>query len=175
MDRNITIGILVLAVIILSLFSFNYHNAMEGCRVEFKEYNYLLWENSQVISANNKLIKDYQLQIINLNKEVKLLEDETFYWRGEASVSGEAERFFKSIEELQEWLIADLTNEHEFMYDSYDCDDFAFDLAISAISDGYWIGLASTKNHMFNFVIIGNNVYMIEPQTDEITEWGTLD
>jgi hypothetical protein len=91
-------------------------------------------------------------------------------------------REFVSLQELVDWLEQDDTDSTLYftgMVDffaspgsNYDCDDFAYRLQKSALAQGY---LMSTEiivekgaQHMINSTSIGNNIYFIEPQTDEV-------
>jgi len=70
--------------------------------------------------------------------------------------------------------------------DEIDCDDYALAMQNRALSDGYIVSFEVTGRseynmlfntqlpqsqslHAINSVIIGNNVYFIEPQTGEVT------
>jgi len=75
---------------------------------------------------------------------------------------------------LQQWLWDDPTSDNDYSY-RYDCDDFAMDLIRAAEKDGYLIGMYSEEDHVTNFANIGNTVYIIEPQTDEVWLWGYVD
>lgn len=126
----------------------------------------------------------------NLRSEVSHLEDVAEYWKDEATNwENESDTWmeayyelenlrgyieFGSLRELEQWLRDDPTSQHSYS-SSYDCDDFAIDLTLSAIRDGYWIGLYSEEDHVMNFTIIGNLVYIIEPQTDYVELWGFAD
>ena len=91
-------------------------------------------------------------------------------------------REFVSLQELTCWLEQDDTDSTlhfigtvDFTTNpgsNYDCDDFAYRLQKNALADGY---LMSTEiiikrgtQHMINSANIGNNIYFIEPQTDEV-------
>ena len=91
-------------------------------------------------------------------------------------------REFVSLQELTDWLEQDDTDSTLHFIgtvdftasqgSNYDCDDFAYCLQKSALADGY---LMSTEiiikrgtQHMINSTGIGNNIYFIEPQTDEV-------
>jgi hypothetical protein len=84
-------------------------------------------------------------------------------------------REFASIRELRNWLKQDLTDTIPYEKRIQDCDDYAIELVKSASADGYQIGITMNRKHAMNFAIIGNYVLLVEPQTDEIIEWGTLD
>lgn len=102
---------------------------------------------------------------------------------------------FSSREELQEWLEDDQVSEHLYS-SSYTCENFARDLSRNAKVDGYFLGLLEIlvprppslfslpplkikgysypswyddyELHVRNFAIIGNEIFEVEPQTDEI-------
>jgi len=89
---------------------------------------------------------------------------------------------FSSITELEKWLAKDNTEKSVFFFtkddgnevssDEYDCDDYALELQKRALKDGYLMSTTIIEKenqlHMINLVTIGNEVYYIEPQTDEI-------
>ncbi len=88
-------------------------------------------------------------------------------------------REFASLEELEEWLANDTTSALHFIggengltpdpeYD--DCDDYAYALQKAAEKDGFRLSVQVDvlKQHALNSVFIGNDVYFIEPQTDEV-------
>ncbi|MEE9400117.1 MAG: response regulator [Dehalococcoidales bacterium] len=99
------------------------------------------------------------------------------------------QREFSSKEELEEWLAEDDDVETVFFFvadsgtemssDKYDCDDFALDLQSRASKDGFLMSITIIRkygqHHMINLVTIGNDVYYIEPQTDEISFYCNLD
>ena len=63
--------------------------------------------------------------------------------------------------------------------DEYDCDDYALELQRRASKDGYLMSVTIIEKddqpHMINLVTIGNDVYYIEPQTDEVWFYIYLD
>jgi hypothetical protein len=77
-------------------------------------------------------------------------------------------REFQSLDELKAWLAKDKTNEHEYIPTLYDCDDFALDLVKDALDDGYQIFAVPLLNHIFCCAFIGNDIYYIEPRTDDV-------
>jgi len=84
-------------------------------------------------------------------------------------------REFGSRTELVRWLIADDVSNRKYKRDTYDCDDFAIDLAKAGVKDNRWIGLWLEGNHLRNFTIIGNTIVEIEPQNDGDKTWGKVD
>ncbi len=78
-------------------------------------------------------------------------------------------RNFSSIEELELFLAEDNTNEHEYIRNEFDCDDFALMLQRNALEKGYIMNCQTLFTaHVLNMVIIDNEIYYIEPMTDEI-------
>jgi len=79
---------------------------------------------------------------------------------------------FPSKAALLKWLEENNIDAHEYIPTTYDCDDFAYDLMQAAIADGYLMStqtvLINGNHHMMNATIIGNEVYLIEPQTDTV-------
>jgi hypothetical protein len=45
---------------------------------------------------------------------------------------------------------------------------------LDALRDGYIIGFFATADHAMNVCFIGDQVYGIEPQTDEVVFWGYM-
>ena len=104
-------------------------------------------------------------------------------------------RNFSDLEELKQWL-GDKKNVTTVRFQSpdtiVDCDDYALDLQHKALADGYIMSFEvigeseynalfktplppSQSLHAINLAIIGNNVYYIEPQTDEVVFAAHLD
>ncbi|MFC1969784.1 hypothetical protein ACFLVV_01025 [Chloroflexota bacterium] len=78
-------------------------------------------------------------------------------------------RNFASIEELELFLAEDNTNEHEYISSEFDCDDFALTLQHNALEKGYIMNCQTLFTaHVLNMVIIDNEIYYVEPMTDEI-------
>lgn len=83
-----------------------------------------------------------------------------------------------TIQQLQS--IADITQEHPFIDDLYDCDDFAtaFEAQSKAVGIncvglvwGYWLPLQWQfweRLHFWNIALADSKAYQIEPQTGEI-------
>jgi hypothetical protein len=87
---------------------------------------------------------------------------------------------FTSVDELKAWLAQDDTDSTLYIYGSgliaeYDCDDYALALVRNALAAGYAVSLQIEGDHMLNSTIIGNEIYFIEPQTDEVWLWGYRD
>ncbi|GAJ01955.1 unnamed protein product, partial [marine sediment metagenome] len=99
------------------------------------------------------------------------------------------QREFPSKEELEKWLAEDdevvtvfffiVEDGTEVSSDQYDCDDYALALQQRASEGGYLMSVTVIEKynqlHMINLVTIGNDVYYIEPQTDEVWLYCHLD
>ena len=95
---------------------------------------------------------------------------------------------FSSKEDLESWLAEDDTETTVFFFvvddgtevssDEYDCDDFALTLQRRANKDGFLMSVTiiqkNNQPHMINLATIGNDVYYIEPQTDEVRFYSHL-
>ncbi len=89
-------------------------------------------------------------------------------------------REFASLEDLKTWLANDNTDALHLIFSDegglrtspnfQDCDDYAYALQTAAEKDGYQLSIQidTRKKHALNSLFIGNNVYFIEPQTDEV-------
>jgi len=89
---------------------------------------------------------------------------------------------FTSVAELRAWLDEDDTDEHVYLVagedgvlrpsDKYDCDDYALQLQSRAAKSGFVMSVTiiekQDKPHMINLASIGNDIYYIEPQTDQV-------
>ena len=90
-----------------------------------------------------------------------------------------------SLGELQRFLASDTTDQYTWTYETFDCDDFALRLRLNALArDKYlsvvWIGPGDYyrffeqaldpkyEGHFMNAAIVGNWIYYIEPQSDQI-------
>ncbi len=99
------------------------------------------------------------------------------------------QREFPSKEELENWLAEDDGEQTIYFFvtpdgtegssGKYDCDDYALELQRRASKDGYLMSATIIEKHgqphMINLVTIGNDVYYIEPQTDEVWFYCNLD
>jgi len=90
-------------------------------------------------------------------------------------------REFASFQELKDWLEQDRTDAILVFFVSPElpkrhpesiCGDFAYHLQRNALADGYLMSteivLKEGAWHMINSTPIGNIIYFIEPQTDEV-------
>lgn len=130
----------------------------------------------QALSTSEQAAAGYREQVAELTPAYETWKGDVQYWKMKAALSGiSGYQMWESPEVLTEWLALDQTDTHEYIRDDYDCDDYAIDLVLSALSDGYWIGLGLREGHMFNFAIVGNVIYKVEATTDAVTLWGYVD
>ena len=85
-------------------------------------------------------------------------------------VSGE------SIEDIESFLVNDTTDTHQYL-PYYTCGHFSRELSYNASLHNISVGsvilgnnpvLRGKNNHIMNYIIIENKVYLIEPQSDEV-------
>ena len=89
-------------------------------------------------------------------------------------------REFVSLQELQDWLERDELDSYVYKDTDFDCDDFAYELVRRAWNDGYYMEtevmrIENGNNHITNKTKIGNMLYKINPETDEVIELCPLD
>lgn len=84
-------------------------------------------------------------------------------------------RNFKSLEELQAFLVEDKTDELEYTRHQFDCEDFSVTLTKNAMDAGYWIytTLWWGCQHQMNMAWVEcedgiTDCYLIEPDKDLI-------
>jgi len=89
---------------------------------------------------------------------------------------------FASVKELRAWLAEDDTDEYVYLWagrdgvcqasDKFDCDDYARQLQCRAAESGFLLSITIVteqgRPHMINLACIGNDIYYIEPQTDQV-------
>lgn len=93
---------------------------------------------------------------------------------------------FESLQELKQFLKDDDTDEILILYPIREtgsviclrgvCDHYALNLQRRALEAGYLMSTQmiekDNEEHMINSATIGNEIYYIEPQTDEVWLWG---
>jgi len=79
-------------------------------------------------------------------------------------------RHFGSLEELETWLANDDTNQMQYSSNEFNCIDFALTLQERALADGYILSteILPVAAHWVNIAIIGDRIYVIEPQDDSV-------
>jgi hypothetical protein len=154
----------------------------ESLRVENEQYASSLGEANRLASIANEQIKLSNQQIEQAKANIEQLQQKldeaertASYWWQRAHP-----REFNSVDELKAWLAQDATNQTLYIFGNgcvsrYDCDDYAMALVRNALLDGYLVSIQIEGNHMVNSTVIGNTIYYIEPQTDEVRFWGYRD
>lgn len=130
--------------------------------------------NDQLMLSNQK-IEQADASIAELKQALEEAEQFSAYWWERAHP-----KEFGSVDELKAWLAQDDTDSTLYVFGTgclgnYDCDDYAVALAYNALWDGYSVSMQIAGNHMFNSTIIGNDIYFIEPQSDQVWFWGHRD
>lgn len=178
----------VFSGLVIASYHWGTANLRDLIAVKEEQTTYLESQARQDVARYEDSIKQYKDQISRYEERIPQLEDIADFYRDEADywktaynekVTGQVVRLcgyneFSSLEELKQWLEDDPISEHKW-HPNYDCDNFAMDLTLVALADGYWIGLGASDNHLFNFTIIGNDIYRIEAHQDKVEPWGTLD
>jgi hypothetical protein len=126
------------------------------------------------LKTGNELASD-NTSTVGLEQRLAVSEEfSTYQWENAYPAE------FGSVDELRVWLALDDTDSTLYIFGSgciaeYDCDDYAIALVRNALADGYAVFLQIEGEHMLNSTIIGNEIYFIEPQTDEVWLWGYRD
>ena len=89
-------------------------------------------------------------------------------------------RLFRTKAELESWLKEDKTDRLEYgVVNDFDCDEFAIILQANAYRDGFLISTELTGSgnwfHLQNTAVVGNTIYLIEPQNDSVKKLCNLD
>ena len=122
------------------------------------------------------VITKYQPYPVEVIREVEVVREVVREVEVEKSLDYEE---FSSLEELREWLAEDNTNAIHLVSGrypgeplqidpDYDCDDYADDLMFNALNDDRFMSQDLDGAHVRNFTYIGNDIWIIEPQDDEI-------
>ncbi len=157
---------------------------------------------STILIVTNKPITviekeiEYRDVVREVIKEVPIVEKEIEYRDVVREVVKEVtieklkeQSEFSSQKELEKWLAEDDAETTVFFFVradgtegssiEYDCDDYALELQQRASKDGFLMSVTIIKErgqpHMINLATIGNDVYYIEPQTDEVWFYSHLD
>lgn len=90
-----------------------------------------LLEDYDSLSENLSLAHE---QIEYLNNTIEQLETQISKLKNSSNLT-----YFKNLSELNDWLAQDNTSDYTWVEESFDCDDFAEALMISAFKSGYKI------------------------------------
>jgi len=107
-----------------------------------------------------RTVHHYIEELVEVVKEVEVIVEKPVQLRE-----------FESVEELKEWLQKERARIIFAVYfSSPDCDEFAYYMLVRATKCGYRMNVQidTRKEHALNSAFIGNKVYFIEPQTNEV-------
>jgi hypothetical protein len=179
MKSRICVVILLITCIVTAVgwltTSWNLKAENEQYAYSLDEVNRLAGIANEQVKLSNQQVEEASADIGQLQQELAESEESLAYWWSKANP-----REFESLDELKAWLAEDDSNTTLYIFGSgcianYDCDDFAAALVYNALCDGYAVSLQIEGNHMLNSTVIGNEIYFIEPQTDEVWLWGYRD
>jgi len=166
--------LLILIIVLPALASVflvkDYQGRLQDAGAVVEEHKTDLLTYSAEVSRLNSELNQQDIEAKRLGAELTTAMEEADYWEGKAH-----QRQFTSVEELEAWLAGNDIDKREYFEFTYDCDDFAQDLMIAALEDGYLVSTELWSCHMLNSTIIGNDIYTIEPMTDGVQFVGELD
>ncbi len=138
-----------------------------------------------IVQTVTKYVNHYTerpiVEVVETVVEKKVIEKVPVieYVEVEKEVPSELKQF-ESEEALIEWLHIDKTDELPYMKDLFECENFARTLIRHSLEDGHHMSFQVLRNytrpdtnefirgpHAINSTIIGNNIYFIDPQTDD--------
>ena len=137
----------------------------------------------QTVTKNSKqYIEKPTDRVVEVVVEKKVIEEVPVieYVEVEKEVPTKLQQF-ESEKELRQWLDSDKTDELPYIRDLFECENFARTLMKHALEDGYYMSFQVLKNyrrpdtreftegpHAINSTIVGNYIYFIDPQNDEL-------
>ena len=131
----------------------------------------LLETQMTLLDARNS-INDLQDQLVARESELllELLLTQQELRQTRQKLESSLPRYFNSLEELKEWLVRDDTNQMKYSSDEFNCIAFALRLQERALVDGYILSteVLPVAAHWVNIAVIGDRIYVIEPQDDRI-------
>lgn len=157
----------VIFIVVLGLYAHKIYQTTELTNKLYEKVEVIYQKDVQINNLNLELDKQVErnaeLQLYAWELEEKLLLREL--WN------------FESYGQLLQFLQEDATDNLTYVIDKFDCEDFAYTLSRNAQAKGYEIGLLISDKpwHMRNFTVIGNVIYIIEPQTDNVTKGCFID
>ena len=171
MKTRIVLSILLLLpALALSFLVEAYQGRLQDTGAVVEEQKTDLLTYGAEVSRLNSELNQMDIEVNQLDAELTAAREAADYWEGKAHL-----RQFTSVEELEAWLAGNDIDKREYVEFTYDCDDFAQDLMIAALEDGYLVSTELWSCHMLNSTIIGNDIYTIEPMTDGVQFVGELD
>jgi len=163
--KKIIAFLIILLFLVGQGYACNKHNdAPSPAEVALDDAYNRLYTQQQMMATQSEIIAIQEDVISMLEQEVIDVTCPDLY-------------YFSTEKELVYFLAQDKTNENEFVETTYDCDDFSFDLVNNAKTKGYIIHpeVLIEQGHMICWTLVGNKVYLIEPQTDEYIAISNLD
>ena len=154
-------------------------------------YSKLTFVPEIIIHNVTKYVERYTekptVEVIETFVEKKVIEEVPVIEYVEIEIEVEVEkevplelREFESVEELEEWLRIDMTDELPYITDIFECENFARTLMKNTLDSGRYMSFQVLKNytrpktkefiegpHAINSAIIGNYIYFIDPQSDD--------
>jgi len=123
------------------------------------EMNLAVAENSIAALEDELAVRD--TEVLSIKKELEQTQQKLEEARP---------KHFGSLEELETWLANDDTNQMQYSSDEFNCIDFALMLQERALADGYILSteILPVAAHWVNIAIIGDRIYVIEPQDDRV-------
>lgn len=156
-NNKVLIGLVIVLIILLICEV----GKTESLTTKLHDLTFNLEETKSTLSYTNLALSHINLALMEANETISQERTEILAPR--------ELRNFSSIEELELFLAEDNTNEYEYISNEFDCDDFALMLQRNALEKGYIINCQTLFTaHVLNMVIINNEIYYIEPMTDEI-------
>jgi len=159
-------------------------------RTQVDEYFGLLQEHDRVIQEKIVELQSawteaerYQVALIEAEAQLDEMSEIVLVVKQESagllsqveSLKGEGYIPFCSEAEIWEYVKSTGISQRKYAPTTYDCDDFAIDLVVQAYKDKRMVGLWGYPWHLKNFVIKGNHIYAVEPQSNRVSLLATLD
>lgn len=178
MNRPVLLALILLFGLAMGFTGYSFHKETVGPRVVLpgKDVEIIKEVPVEIIVREPYPVTQEVLVYVDRVKEVEV-EKEIVRWRNIYP------RAFESLEHFKEWYKA---QEFHPMLPSpaytVDCDDYAERVQWTALQQGYsvslhlgplayWYPTETYKSHMFNMVIIGNDMYFLEPEPGRFRIW----
>ena len=191
--KRLLIWILIGAVVLVAWGGLSYLNNLD-LQVMVTDLENELTERATLSGFTASRLVVVESRLDEANTELQTALNDAAYWKGVAAAAESTVpelEHFESLAALSAWLAHDDTDSYEYVPSTFDCDDFAATLQSHAIEDGYVLNaqilyyddmvgwriyvdgescsLSSFGGyHALNMAVIGNEIYLIEPQTDEV-------
>lgn len=133
--------------------------------------------------------------IVQYVDKVKEVEVPVYFYIDRPTIKTVVEVNLKDWESysiLQDFISSDNTSGILYVVESFDCDDYAYTLRARAAVIGYYLSTVPVSPqeyykifgtaldskydyHMMNMARVNNRIYLVEPQTDQIFDYGLID